>query len=56
MDRTPPTYLLTAEDPQAPALLRSLAAKIRPTDQERAAKIDAEAARFDAWRQEHMRR
>lgn len=55
-DKPPPTYTLSATDPQAPALLRSLAAKIRPTDQPRADKIDREAARFEAWRRENMRR
>ncbi len=56
MDKTPPTYLLTAEDPQAPTLLRALAAKVRPMDQLRADKIDAEAVRFETWRREHLRR
>lgn len=56
IQNTPPTFLLTAEDPQAPTLLRALAAKVRPMDQLRADKIDAEAVRFETWRREHLRR
>lgn len=55
IDDTPPSFLLTAEEPQAPTLLRALAAKIRPMDQIRADKIDAEAVRFEAWRRKHLR-
>lgn len=56
IDDTPPTFLLTAREPQAPALLRALAAKIRPTDQKRADEIDREAARFEAWRRSNLSR
>ena len=51
-----PTFLLSARDPDSSTLLRALAAKIRPTDQPRADKIDALAVRFEAWRREHLRR
>lgn len=53
---SPPTYLLTADNPHASTLLRNLAARVRATNHEEANKIDAEAARFDAWRKEHKRR
>ena len=56
IEDTPPTFLLTAKDPQAPVLLRGLAAKIRPTNQQRADEIDKEAARFEAWRRSNLSR
>jgi len=55
-DKRPPSFTITAKDPQAPGLLRSLAAKIRPTDQKRADEIDREAARFEAWRRSNLSR
>lgn len=55
-DPRPPSFTITAKDPQAPALLRSLAAKIRTTDQKRADEIDREAVRFEAWRRTNLSR
>ena len=55
-DPRPPSFTITAKDPQAPALLRALAAKIRPTDQQRADSIDRDAARFEAWRRSNLSR
>ena len=55
-DPRPPSFTITAKDPQAPSLLRGLAAKIRTTDHARADEIDKQAARFEIWRRENMRR
>jgi len=50
-----PSFTITAKDPQAPSLLRGLAAKIRTTDHARADEIDRQAARFETWRRENLR-
>lgn len=52
----PPTFTISATDHDAPALLRSFAAKIRVTNQERAREIEETATRFDAWRRRSLRR
>jgi hypothetical protein len=45
-----PAITLRAGDPHAPALLKTLAAKHRVTNQPLADKLDAAAARFELWR------
>ena len=50
MADTMPTFTLPASDPHAPALLKALAAKHRPTNPAHAQLLDNMAAGFEAWK------
>lgn len=50
MADTMPTFTLAATDPHAPALLKALAAKHRPTNPAHAQLLDNMAAGFEAWK------
>ena len=52
----PPFFTIDATDPEAARLLRDLATRTRPTDQEKAERLTRLANSFDAWRAANVTR